>query len=53
MECKKIGYPTKRQAKKALHDAQECRHPLETHVECRFYVCPNCGLFHLTSEPLA
>lgn len=47
----KLGFKTEEKAKAALAQAQSRRLWQNTkHVEKRYYPCPKCGMFHLTSQ---
>lgn len=47
----KLRWPDEVEAAKALEDAV-ARHKGTGRVECRWYACPTCHGFHLTSQPL-
>lgn len=55
--CKKRSYLTKREAKDALESIERVRNYHAAHggesirAEYRFYKCPNCGTYHLSSHP--
>lgn len=49
--CSKVGYPDEEAAAAALLHAW--RHPSPRRRERRYYECPACGYFHLTSQPLS
>lgn len=49
----KYPYPTEHQAKVALRTAQQSRLTRagrRRRHECRYYRCPECGRWHLTSK---
>ena len=47
--CKKLGYQDELGAKMALADAQN--RPSGRRMELRYYRCPACRMYHLTSQP--
>lgn len=51
--CHKLQYRTEREAKIALVDAITTRNAKgrNQRKECRYYVCPVCHYWHLTSLP--
>ena len=49
MACRKRAYPSERKADRAL--ASHWRKPRPGKMPVRYYPCPGCGKWHLTSEP--
>lgn len=48
MNCYKVKFKSKRNAAKALHRCLESKNT--NRKEVRYYKCPNCHCFHLTSQ---